>query len=172
MHQDTLLCSSVSIPQGTRHAKAGRLERKPILYGLKDRPQISISSNMASASLLNPASYESVFSSTVSQGRALNLLGRFPCLCLAGLGPNSQASLSNGVCLRGGWAGRGKGSSSWDGFLMAADSVLTLAYYSRHSLEDTPPNVLWPSAPSRNKSAVATESKMFLFSLFTAQLRG
>lgn len=55
---------------------------------------------------------------------------------------------------------------------MAADTVLTLAYHSRHSLEDTPPNVLWPSAPSRNKSAVATESKMFLFSLFTAQLRG
>lgn len=55
---------------------------------------------------------------------------------------------------------------------MAAASVLTLAYHPRHSLEDTPPNVLWPSAPSRNKSAVATESKMFLFPLFTAQLRG
>lgn len=64
----------MSIPQGTRHSQAGRLERKPILYGLKDRPQISISYNMVSASLLNPTSYELVFSSTVSQGMALNLL--------------------------------------------------------------------------------------------------
>lgn len=126
-------------PPRHKTLESRRLERKPILYGLKDRPQISISSNTASASLLNPASCESVFSPTVSQGRALNLLGRFPCLCLAGLRPNSQASLSNGVCLRGGWAGRGKGSSGWDGFLMAAASVLTLACHPRHSLEDTPP---------------------------------
>jgi hypothetical protein len=116
-------------------------KRKPSLYGLKDRSPISISYNMASASLLYPTSHELVFSPIISQGMALNFL--FYILIslpfLVGLGLNSQASLSNGVCLRGGWAG--KGISCSDGFpnsfLMAADSVLRLAYHLRHSLEDT-----------------------------------
>lgn len=112
-------------------------KRKPSLYGLKDRSPISISYNMASASLLYPTSQELVFSPIISQGMALNFL--FYILIslpfLVGL-----ASLSNGVCLRGGWAGRGISCSDGfpNDFLMAADSVLRLACHSRHSLEDTP----------------------------------
>lgn len=49
-------------------------KRKPSLYSLKDRPQISISYNMASASLLDPTSHKLVFSPILSQGMALSLL--------------------------------------------------------------------------------------------------